>query len=131
MVNYSCFERLAMNGDSEQSETVRLYFSKLREFLTENQHIFYQSLTNYADLEKYRGKETIYFFVCDERYPDIIKYGRTKDIVNRLRVYNVGRIREVELTRRVAYQATQSPTGIITHFMGCQIFINNKEFEIG
>ena len=90
-------ERLAMNGDSEQSEIVRLYFGKLREFITEHQHLFYQSLTNHDELKKYRGRETIYFFVADERYPDIIKYGRSIDIVDRLRVYNVGRIKEVEL----------------------------------
>ena len=37
MVNYSCFEKLAMSGDSKSSETVRMYFTKLREFITENQ----------------------------------------------------------------------------------------------
>ena len=73
LINYPCFEMLAMNGDSEQSDVIISYFIKLREFLVENQHIIYQSMTNFE-----------------------------------------------ELTRRVASQATQSPTGIITHKMGCQ-----------
>lgn len=43
------------------------------------------------------GKECIYFFSCDERNPDIIKIGRSGDIINRLRNYNTGRIKEIEL----------------------------------
>lgn len=39
MVNYQCFEKLAMSGDSPKSETVRMYFIKLREFITENQYL--------------------------------------------------------------------------------------------
>ncbi len=35
MINYQCFERLAMSGNSEQSKTIRMYFVKLREFITE------------------------------------------------------------------------------------------------
>jgi phage anti-repressor protein len=46
MINYQCFERLAMSGDSKQSEVVRMYFIKLREFLTENQHLIYQAMEN-------------------------------------------------------------------------------------
>jgi len=53
MVNYQCFERLAMGGDSEKSESVRMYFVKLREFITENQKLIYQSMENYEDLKKY------------------------------------------------------------------------------
>ena len=32
MINYQCFEKLAMSGDSPKSESVRMYFVKLREF---------------------------------------------------------------------------------------------------
>jgi hypothetical protein len=46
MLNYACFEKLAMSGDSEESETIRMYFVKLREFLTENQHLIYQAISN-------------------------------------------------------------------------------------
>ncbi len=46
MLNYQCFEKLAMSGDSEESETIRMYFVKLREFLTENQHLIYQAISN-------------------------------------------------------------------------------------
>ena len=97
MINYQCFERLAMGGDTEESETVRMYFVKLREFITENQTLIYQSLENYEDLKKYSNFETIYFFAIDDRKQDIFKIGRTIDIVKRLRNYNVGRIKEIEL----------------------------------
>ena len=63
MINYQCFERLAMGGDTQKSETVRNYFVKLREFLTENQRLIYQTMTNYDELKKYSGYETIYFLL--------------------------------------------------------------------
>ena len=39
MLNYSCFEKLAISGDSSQSKEIRNNFNKLREFLVENQSI--------------------------------------------------------------------------------------------
>ena len=97
MLNYACFEKVAMSGDSTKSEAVRMYFIKLRQFIVENQQLIYQAMENKMDLKKFNGYESIYFFVIDERTPDILKAGRTIDIVNRLRNYNVGRIKEVEL----------------------------------
>jgi hypothetical protein len=96
MLNYQCFERLAMSGDSEQSEVVRMYFVKLREFITENHHLIYQAMTNKKDLSKYSKMESIYFFAVDETKFNF-KIGRTNDIVLRLNNYNVGRIKEVDL----------------------------------
>jgi len=97
MLNYQCFEKLAMSGDSSKSEIVREYFTKLRDFMYEHQELIYQAITNKNDLNKYRGYESIYFFAVDERKPDIFKVGRTQDIIQRLRNYNVGRIKEVDL----------------------------------
>jgi hypothetical protein len=97
MCNYQCFEKIAMGGDSEESESVRMYFVKIREFLVENQKTILQAMENKTKLNKFNGFESIYFFVIDERNPDIFKIGRTSFIVNRLRNYNVGRINEVDL----------------------------------
>lgn len=97
MMNYQCFERLAMSGDSLKSEAVRMYFIKLREFLTEHQKIIYQAFRNKYDLKQYVGFGCIYFFAVDEKNPNMFKAGRTADIVQRLSNYNVGRIEEIEL----------------------------------
>ena len=51
-------------------------------------------MENKVDLDKYRGYDSIYFFAVDERKPELLKVGKTKDIVLRLRNYNVGRIKE-------------------------------------
>jgi phage anti-repressor protein len=96
MINYECMEKLAMSGDSENSETIRLYFIKLRKFIVENQHLIYQAMENKDELDKYSGMEVIYFFAVDDREMDW-KVGRTIDIIRRLRNYNVGRIKEVDL----------------------------------
>jgi hypothetical protein len=96
MLNYQCFERLAMSGDSPKSETIRMYFVKLREFVTDNQQLIYQAIENKTELDKYSGYDSIYFFAVDEKKMNW-KVGRTSDIVQRLRNYNVGRIKEVDL----------------------------------
>jgi predicted GIY-YIG superfamily endonuclease len=97
LLNYQCFEKLAMNSETSQAEIVRLYFVKLREFIVENQHLIYQAIENKQDLSIYRGYESIYFFAVDNRKKNIFKVGRTQDIIQRLRNYNIGRIKEVEL----------------------------------
>jgi len=94
MINYNCFERLAMLGDSLESERIRIYFSKLRQFIHENQNILYQALENKKDLSKYKFYECIYFFAVDNKK---FKIGHTDNILQRLRSYNVGRIKEIEL----------------------------------
>ena len=76
MINYQCFEKLAMGGNSDKSESVRMYFIKLREFLVENQQLIYQAMQNKVELDKYRGYESIYFFAVDERNPDLLKVGK-------------------------------------------------------
>ena len=81
MINYQCFEKLAMTGDSTKSEAVGMYFIKLREFLVENQQLIYQAMENKINLDKYRGYDSIYFFAVDERNPELFKIGITKDIV--------------------------------------------------
>ena len=96
-LNYQCFEKIAMSGDSEQSDAVRMYFVKLREFMFEHQELINQAIENKTKLNKFNGFEGIYFFVVDKTNPDIFKIGRTSFIVNRLRNYNVGRINEVDL----------------------------------
>ena len=53
MLNYQCFEKLAMSGDSKKSESVRSYFMKLREFMTNNQKIIHQAFSNKDVLKKY------------------------------------------------------------------------------
>jgi hypothetical protein len=71
-----------MSGETQQSEIVRLYFIKLREFIVENQKMIFQAIENKDDLNKYRGYESIYFFAADERKPNIFKVGRTGKIKN-------------------------------------------------
>jgi len=73
-----------MSGYTIESESVRIYFSKIREFITENQNILYQAMEKNIDLKKYSTFETIYFFAVDERYPDVFKIGRTNNIIKRL-----------------------------------------------
>lgn len=65
MLNYQCFERLAMSGDSPKSETIRMYFVKLREFITDNQQLIYQAMENKTELDKYSVYDSIYFFAVD------------------------------------------------------------------
>lgn len=95
-LNYACFEKIAMSSKSKKAGIVRMYFVKLREFIVEHQDLIYQSFSNKDALKKYAGIETIYFFAVDET-KDFFKIGRTSNILQRLRNYNIGRIKEIEL----------------------------------
>ncbi len=45
-----------------------MYFVKLREFITENQHLLYQALENKDDLRQYSSFKTIYFISIISRW---------------------------------------------------------------
>lgn len=129
MLNYACFEKIAMSGDSVNSETVRMYFTKLREFITDNQHVIYQAMNNKNDLKIYNGKDTIYFFAADERKNDILKPGKASKIVDRLRNYNVGRIKEVQLKYLALVKnplLIEKCIKILLHLFTFQMPINHK-----
>ena len=84
-----------MSGYTIESESVRIYFSKIREFITENQNVIFQAIEKKADdIKIYKNLGTIYFFAADKRN---FKIGKTTNIIKRLQNYNVGRIKEVEL----------------------------------
>ena len=96
MLNYPCFEKLAMSGNSDKSEVVRNYFIKIRELMTRHSAIIYQSIEK-KELRKIYSNNSIYFFAADDRKPELVKIGRTNDIMGRLRIYDTGRIQEEEL----------------------------------
>jgi hypothetical protein len=97
MLNYKCFERIAMSSRSKESANVRYYFSQLRDFIYQNQNVLMQAMDENRFLKKLRNQEVIYFFVIDKNHPKIVKIGRSADIVRRLSTYNVGRIKNVDL----------------------------------
>ena len=129
MVNYECFERLAMSSDSEKSEVVRLYFSKLRKFISENQHAIFQALEKKMDdLKLYDNIGSIYFFAVDKRK---FKIGKATGIMQRLRNYNVGRIKEVELKYLALVKNTELIEKCIKVNLKPYQVIKNKEiYEI-
>lgn len=63
----------------------------------ENKKLINQALNNKDILNKFVEHKVIYFFVADPKYPEILKFGRTIDIISRLKTYNTGRIYEPEL----------------------------------
>ena len=132
MINYQCFERLARSGDSVKSESVRNYFVKLREFLTDNQKLIYQALSNKDDLKKYIGFECIYFFVADDKYIDKLKLGSAQNnIIKRLRSYNVGRIKEIDLKYLAIVKNVKIIEACVKSKLKDKQFYENREiFEI-
>ena len=126
-LNYQCFEKIAMSGDSEQSEAVRMYFVKIRELLVENQKTILQAIGNKTRLNKFNGFESIYFFVIDKRSPDIFKIGRSSYIVKRLENYNVGRINEVDLKYYALVKNSVLIEKCMKHNLINNQYIKNKE----
>ena len=44
MINYQSFEKIVMSSETQQSNTIKLYLIKLREFIIENQKIMFLSI---------------------------------------------------------------------------------------
>jgi hypothetical protein len=65
-----------MGSDSSKSEIIKIYFIKLRQFITNNHELIYQAIENKEELDIYSGYESIYFIAIDERKPNILKVGR-------------------------------------------------------
>jgi hypothetical protein len=126
-LNYQCFEKIAMGGDSYQSEEVRMYFVKLREFMFEHQELINQAMENNTNLNKFNGFESIYFFVIDKQHQDVLKIGRTSFVVQRLRNYNVGRINEVDLKYYALVKNNVMIEKCMKHNLIENQYIKNKE----
>ena len=87
-----------MSGDSLQSNVIKSYFIKIREFVTNNRNIISQAMNKHKIyLKKFANFQTIYFFVSKKDNPDIFKIGKTSNIINRLKNYNVGRYPIIDL----------------------------------
>lgn len=129
MLNYECFERIAMGSDSNKAEEVRLYFSKLRQFISKHQHAIFQAIEKKSDdLKLYSNIGTIYFFAVDKTK---FKIGKTTAIIKRLRNYNVGRIKEIDLK----YLALVKNENLIekcmkTNLKPYQVIKNREIYEI-
>lgn len=52
MLNYKCFERIAMSSRTKEAEAVKFYYIKLREFITDYNKILLQALNKNKILEK-------------------------------------------------------------------------------
>lgn len=75
-------------------------------------------------LKKFRTKELIYFFAADERYSDILKVGKTYDMIMRLYNYSVGRIKEPELKYLAIVKNSKLIEGCIS-----ELFEDNKVYQ--
>ena len=131
-LNYQGFERIAMAGDTKEAGDVRTYFIKLREFITDNQKLIYQSLANKdEDLKKFVGYECVYFFAVDNKYLDGFKVGITQsNIVKRLKSYNTGRIKDVELKYLAIVKHSKLIENCIKLQLKDHILINRREIYI-
>lgn len=94
MLNYKCFERVAMNSRTEEGEAVKFYYIKLREFITDYNKILLQALNKNTELQKTVGQPCIYIVSVNDK---VFKIGRTINIINRLRNYNVGKLEDTDL----------------------------------
>lgn len=116
-INYQCFERLAMNGNTEESDAIRSYFIKLREFLMDNQKIIYQSIDENIRNRKECGGDCVHFFASNDK-TNFIKQNSIV-IKNKLRFYNIGRIKNDDINYYV----------IVRNSLLIKKFIDNKKKE--
>jgi len=105
MLSVDCFKRLCMRSRSEKSEEVRTYFIELDNFITHYSDQISDGIIK--DIEKvakkikeYPNKDGpgyIYAIRASNSKSGLIKIGYASDLIQRLRVYDVGRADDVEL----------------------------------
>lgn len=96
MLNYPCFEKICMASQTERGAEVRSYFSKLRTFLTDYQEKIYEIFNNSTIVKDVSKNKCIYIIALDEN-KDIYKIGRTENLANRIKNYQVGKIDNVDI----------------------------------
>lgn len=105
MLSVDCFKRLCMRSRSAKSEEVRTYFIELDNFITHYSDQISDGIIK--DIEKvakkvkeYPNKDGpgyIYAIRASNSKSGLIKIGYASDLIQRLRVYDVGRADDVEL----------------------------------
>lgn len=96
MLNYPCFEKICMESQTERGAEVRSYFSELRIFLTKYQEKIYEIFNNSTIVKDVSKNKCIYIIALDENN-DIYKIGRTENLANRIKNYQVGKIDNVDI----------------------------------
>lgn len=130
MVNYQCFLKLAMSENTEISDAIRTYHSQLRLFIMENMVLIKQSLDKKKEMKKYNSFKTVYLFAVNENHNDILKIGETREIINRLKTYNIGKSSDL----KIEYLTLIKNSKLIRNFIklklkNVEILNKNKVFK--
>ncbi len=134
MLNYKCFEKIALKSNSDESHRIHQYFIELREFIFNNSKLIEQSLNtheiliNTTSIKKYNDNYSVlYFFAVDKKYENIFKVGSTYNIINRIKSYNVGRINDIDIKYAVVVYNGKIIEQCIGKLLYRSKHIDNKE----
>jgi phage anti-repressor protein len=114
LLSYKCFEKICMLTETEEGSQVRLYFVKLRQFVSEHYQSISQALSTNLSIKdiskkiKEKGLSCIYIIGLSKEIDlrsetstsglkDLFKPGRTTNLVNRFSNYNSGRLNDVDI----------------------------------
>mgnify|MGYP006276579279 CR=1 FL=1 len=105
MLTADCFKFLCMRSNTEKSQMVRAYYVEMENLLEKYIKLFMELMqTRIDELENnQRPKDYplragfIYVIKASEKYNSVYKLGKSKDLKNRLRSYNGGRMDDVEI----------------------------------
>ena len=105
LLTADCFKFLCMRSKTEKSQMVRKYYVELENLIEKYSTDFTEKLQQrIAELERNQKTKTlpnnhgvIYVIKASEKYNDIYKIGRSRNLRARLRAYNSGRMDDVDV----------------------------------
>ena len=105
LLTADCFKFLCMRSKTEKSQMVRKYYVELENLMEKYSADFTEKLQQrIAELERNQKSKAhpsnhgvIYVIKASEKYNDIYKIGRSRNLRARLRAYNSGRMDDVDV----------------------------------
>ena len=135
MLSIDCFKRLCMRSKSIKSEEVRTYFIELDNFISHYSDQISDGIIK--DIEKvakkvkeYPNKDGpgyIYAIRASNEKSGLIKIGYASDLIQRLRVYDVGRAEDVELLYAFRTTYRKKVENCLKNLMEAKRFKKRKE----
>lgn len=118
-----CFKRLAMMSHSKNAEMVRTYFIEIEslffkyrgEMLSGMQQELERLERNQKSKNSLKEPKTGYMYIvrASEHNDGLVKIGRTKDLVSRLRAYNSGRADDIEVLYMYKVEDLEATEGCV------------------
>lgn len=111
-----CFKRLAMMSRSKNAEMIRTYFIEIENLFFKYRGEMLSGMQSELErLERNQNPKAGYMYIvrASEHKDGLVKIGRSKDLLSRLRAYNSGRADDIEVLYMYKVEDLESAEGCV------------------